>query len=604
MPRTEKKFGQANQISGHGSTEVVASSANRKNILLNITARADSRIGVATFNGATAVDGGATYEALGSAAAPVSSDQNALQVRAFALNSSGTKVFTVTNGNTQSVYDITYTSTGASYVRSAHGTGTGLDQLTSQATDYGSSAYNDQDMFKNGAVWISSSQILVYSPETTSATSTEIRMAHLEVAASSVNILSTYYLPADDASSTLQFYRGVHALQDGFGYALHGATGTSVVSGEIACGMRVFSSGGQSGRVWWDLNGTAGRTAGLAQHFFSVSDYNPTYSVWAFSSTKDAANPWLGVTATGGAGSLASNLPSMPASAAPAGFRIVANNGANGSDRKFLDGTISYPSAPTGMTVPNEGNSSPSVAALKFSPNGEHLLVVYSSNKWAVYSRQENGSWTFTSEVTVPEQSAGVPWNASGPDSYKWSADGKIIFAVTSGQATSQTVYAVNAPYSASALFPVTEATTFTNTYTTSPGFPVMTGSGGSVVHAGSSSAITSTSVAHVTAVGVIALGSVMSGGKSILLVATTEDGDLQTGLADSIFTIFPSYNVSVGDGDVAPGYVNTPVADLQVGAGSTLQISGVVLENGESLRVGVADDGAIDVVAYGVEIS
>jgi hypothetical protein len=604
MPRTEKKFGQANQVSGHGSTEVVASSANRKNILLNITARADSRIGVATFNGATAVDGGATYSALGSAAAPVSSDQTSLQVRAFALNSSGTKVFAITNGNTQSVFDITYTSTGASYVRSSHSTSTAMDQLTPQAVDYGSNQYNDSDMFKNGAVWISSSHILVYTPEVTSATSTEVRLAHLEVASASINVLNTYYLPADDASSTLQFYRGVYALQDGFGYALHGASQASVTNGEIACGMRVFSSATQSGRVWWDLNGTAGRTAGLAQNFFSISDYNPTYSVWAFSSTKDAASPWLGVTATGGAGSLATNLPSMPASAAPAGFRIVANNGTNGSDRKFLDGTISYPSAPTGITVPNEANTNPSVAALKFSPNGEHLLVVYSNNQWAVYSRQENGSWTFTSQVTVPEQSAGVPWNASGPDSYKWSADGKIIFAVTNGQGTSQTVYAVNAPYSSSTLFDVVGATTFTNTYTTSPGFPVMTGSGGSVVHAGSSSAITSTTISHASGVGLIALGSVISGSRPLLLVATTEDGDLQTGLSDSIWTISPSYNVSVGDNDVAPGYVNTAIADLEISGGSTLQVSGIVLENGESLRVGVADNNAIDVVAYGVEIS
>lgn len=599
MPRTEKKFGQANQISGHGSTELVASSANRKNILLNITARADSRIGVSTFNGATAVDGGASYTSVATVQNPVLVDNSMLAVRAFAFNKTFTKLFAI-NSTNQCIYSVSFSGSGASYVRTANSSLV-TDQLTNGMLDYGFDEFAGSDLFAAPAVWIDDSYILIYSAEVTTATSTELRLALLATTGSNVSIISSYYQPADAVNSTAQQYYGVYALQNGVGYALNGSNGNaSVTAGENAVGIRVFSSGAQSGTVWWDLDGTAGKTSGLALQFFAVSAYNPVYDVYAFGSSPNASNPWLGVTATGGTGSLSSNLPSLPASAAPAGFRIVASNGANGSDRKFLDGTISYPSAPTGIagfSVPTETNTAPPVTSLKFSPSGEHLLVTYQNNYDVIYTRQGNGTWAYSAQVTVP--------GVVTPSGSAWFADGAGIFTVENAQTTTHSVHAINAQVSNSALLPVTKAASFANTYTKSPGFPVMTGSGGMVQHNGSQAQLTSASISHVTAVGVQAFGSVLlADGRPMIIVGTTEDGDLQTALSDSIWTIVPEYAVSVGDGDVAPGYVNTAVADLELAAGSTLQISGIVLENGESLRVGVADNNAIDVVAYGVEIS
>lgn len=609
MPtRTEKKFGQANQVSWGAPTQLVASSSNRRNIAINISARTSAYVGLATFTSAPIQAGKSSYVSISGA------DSGSAVLAAatgIAVNTSKNKFIAMSAAASANVIvgTIDYTSGNFSTVVNATSTVDLVQVGAGMGLDYHTGSYTNQDSWTPPAVFIDDYSVLAYSPEAvTGATSTEDRLVGLTIdATGAVTKTLNHYRPADDATSTTGCYRGVYKTQEGYGYSLDGeGAPTAITSGTVGMGIRTFSGAtiagsaiSQTGTIWWDLDGVAGKTSGQLLNFFSVLDYNPKYDIFAICSPSTTVNPWLGAASTGGTGVFASNRPSLPSTIAPAGFRVVTNSGAYAASRYFMDGTTTYPSAPTGITVSASNDSYPSVTSLKFSPNGEYLAATYySSGNTAIYVRQSDGSWVHT----YTANNAAAPINSGNPGQVAWSADSTTVFFITNSTIATRAIYGFQV---APGTIPVAGYVTYKNNYTTYAGFPGLMGIAGAIDCPSITSSTVSVPWTHSgSSVGAALVGSVIDGtGKNMLIGISTESfalGTLTYGLAGFEANI----NVAAGTTGAQPGYINSVMSATKLTSGETIQVSNVVLESGESLYISSSVDGGIDAVAYGVEIS
>jgi hypothetical protein len=607
MPRTEKKFGQANQVSWGAPTQLAASSSNRRNLAINISARTSAYVGLATFTSAPIQAGKSSYVSISGAD---SGSAVLAATRGLAVNTSKNKFIAMSAAGSANVIvgTIDYSSGNFSTVVNATSTVDLAQVGASMGLDYHTTNYVNQDSWTPPAVFIDDYSVLAYSPETTVGTASEDRLVGLTIdAGGAVTKTLNYYRPADNANSTAGNYRGVYKTQEGYGYSLDGeGDPTATTAGNVGMGIRTFSGAtiagsaiSQTGTIWWDLDGVAGKTSGQLLNFFSVLDYNPKYDIFAICSPSTTVNPWLGAASTGGTGVFASNRPSLPSTIAPAGFRVVTNSGAYGASRNFMDGTTTYPAAPTGITVSASTDSYPSVTSLKFSPNGEYLAATYYfSGNTAIYVRQSDGSWVHT----YTANNSASPINSGNPGQVAWSADSTTIFFITSSQNATRAIYGFQvAPGS----IPVAGYVTYKNNYTTYAGFPGLMGIAGAIDCPSITSSTVSVSWTHSASdVGAALVGSVIDGsGKNMLIGISTESfalGTLTYGLAGFEANI----NVAAGTSGAQPGYINSVMSATKLTSGETIQVSNVVLESGESLYISSSVDGGIDAVAYGVEIS
>jgi hypothetical protein len=609
MPtRTEKKFGQANQVSWGAPTQLVASSANRRNIAVNVSARTAAYVGLATFTSAPIQAGSSSYASISAADGGSATLANA---KAVTVNQAKNKFIAISSAASANVIvgSIDYSSGNFSTTLTTTST-VDLTQLgTGLGVDSNGASYTSQDSWTIPAVFIDDYSVLAYSPETVvGATSTEDRLVGLTIDASgAVTKTLNYHRNADEATSTTAQYRGVYPLQYGYGYSVDGEGDATVsTSGAVGLGIRTFSGAtvsgsaiSQTGTIWWDLDATVGKTSGQLQNFFSVSDYNSKYDIFAICSPTTTANPWLGAVSTGGTGVFASNRPTIPSTVAPAGFRIVANNGTNGASRSFMDGTTTYPSAPTGITPGAPSSTNPSVTALKFSPNGEYLAATYyASGNTAIYVRQSDGSWVHTYTVN----NSAAPANSGGPSQTAWSADSTTVFFASNGQSL---IRSITGFQGAPGAIPVAGYLNFKNNYTTYAGFPGLMGVAGAIDCPSITANPLAVSWTHsASTVGIVLIGSVIDGsGKNMLIAASTESFDLGTGVY-GLAGFEANINVAAGTTGAQPGYINSVMSATKLTAGETIQVSNIVLESGESLYISSSVDGGIDAVAYGVEIS
>lgn len=610
MPtRTEKKFGQASGISWGSPTLLVSSSAtNRRNLVVNISAKTSASVGLATFTSAPVAAGYASYGSISSAdgGTAILASTNAIAInkamnKFVALGSAAqiTGTISYANGN------LSTTTLASSAIDLAQWSG-------SAGLDLGSGAYNPNDSWTIPAVFIDDYTVLTYSAETMINTTTEDRLVVIAIDSTGALTKSlNYYRPADGASSTTGQYRGVYALQNAYGFALDGeVTVSNVTAGAVGLGIRVFTGASLSssgtpalaGEVWWDLDGTLNKTSGRLQHYFSVIDYNPKYGVFAIS-TPTTTGLWSGVTATGGTGDFATNLPTLPNTAAPAGFRIVANDGTNAASRKFMDGTTTYPSAPSGVSIQAESNNQPPVVSLKFSPNGEYLAAQYGLGHIAIYQRQSNGTWSHVNTTNAGATGSAIA--PSGPDGMAWGADNSAVFTSQSGQTSTRSIYVFNG---APGNIPINGYESFNNYYSSYAGFPGMIGYEGAIDNNTVTAAGVPSAWTHSASnVGIGLAGSVIDGsGKTMVVGVSSENVALGTA-AYGIAGLEANVKVAIGTAGTfvaQPGYVNSILSGTKIASGETIQISNIVLEAGESLYISSSKDKALDAVAYGIEIS
>jgi hypothetical protein len=613
MARTEKKFGQVNQSSAT-LNEVVPTSANRRNILLNLTARSAANVTVATYNAAPSYNETVLTYVLGTPVVPTGI--TATSMTGFVPNISKTKIWAVTSGNDQIEEQTPTVTQSPSSTTLALGTATirnftSISTITA-ASSYGLSFANSTSTSartnSRAQVALDNRYLIVFASNSTTTTSTDYRYALVDMSTPSVVLSATDHI---GTQTTLSTYCGAYYLyntsdSDGVGYLMGiNNSKTSTTTNSESGALIVYSAGTVYGRVNWRSPGTTDAHSSAFSQFFLATSYNSVNPVYAISSP-NWASPWLGVAAYAGTGSISSNLPTLPASQAPAGFRLVANDGAYGSPRKFLDGTVTYPAAPTGVTVPTGGATNKVVSSLKFSPDGTKLAVAYARNYSGtgntnsvvvVYTRQGDGTYlhTHSSGSAIAE----YPRFQEG---MSWSSDSTTIY-VSDNRSTSANVsewrldtIAVN-----EGLF--TWSNGFSkfpqSLYYTSP-TPLNDGDTTVSVPAGSGSVLAGSS-ANAGAVYTLSGGA---GYPDVVLVdRANTDNDPSPPTVDELAIIGHAPTGSIGTG-TAPAYVNSVTSNLPMTAGQTLQISGAVLESGERLYISPSVADAIDAVAYGVEIS
>ncbi len=413
-------------------------------------------------------------------------------------------------------------------------------------------------------------------------------------------------------------FRGTYCLEQGtttthgYGYCLF-AFDLTDGSNTSVWGLDVVSEDNgtlTTGRISFTANTSATnlatRRAVRGLSFFSASDFNPVYSEYAFShpTATTADNTYYGMVSTSASTTIGSIT--LPADASSAGIRIVSSTSTN-RIRRMFDGAISYPPAPTGVTVPTD-HSKNQVVSVKFSPNGNYLAIAY--------YRATNASSTDTSVVVVYERGVSGEYThiaSSGTvfpvppvnnDCMQWSSDGGAVI-VMNHTTTFGNGFEIRgwAPpgVTTSANIPTSRVTSWTNSWTKAP----------PAKHAISPS-IGSTGIAVSQGTITQSLGTVgitphrlysfrASSGEPILVVSGGRSGGNASGNVK--YDINYTLTGTISGGNYS-GYSQTVVGAYSVTSGSVNQISNIILSPGESLQVESSVGDAADISAYGVEIT
>jgi len=631
MPRTEKRFGVVNQPASTAVEELVPSAATTRNVLINMTARSSATISAAIYSGAFSSDPtGSISVSPGSTISISNATTFPGGVISYAYpfgKSVGTDVFIYQTPNTSGLFSVD-SATGSSRYAS-----TGV--VSGSNTHYWRNVLAYQINWKpviagqgNGPDRINTSYVPVSSTDAIgifSAGSTSIGSLMFDrIGISHTTGTSISESPYGVGQATIQGTGGVsgehgggaYALQDGVGYLLHYGTALlgDTTTGRVAAGIYIFSSSSTAfqKRAYWNTDGSASKLPGYALAYFAVSDYNSTHQVFALSQPS-TTTAWSGISATSSTSWPAGYT--LPSAAAPAGFRIVSNSGTTEPDVNFLTGTITYPAAPTGVTVPTRSATLMiQVCSLKFSPDNTKLAVAYSRNYSGtgdaasvvvVYTRQSDGSWTHT--------------NSSGPsirympqtqDSMAWSPDGAYI-SVAAGTSATAAAIPVNTPLYVDRWFVGAGNDTIANNTVSS--WTVATSKYPDFSNYASpklgNSSVVSISSSTSTLLGVTS-GNGYFGGAAFVRRGS-EPGTF-FGAINSALTSVASRAVqgivmqaagTVGtSGQTATNYVTTVVSDLLLTAGQTTQVSNIVLGSGDRVYVESSASNSVDISAHGIE--
>jgi hypothetical protein len=626
MPRTEKRFGVVNQPTASTPTELVPTAATTRNVLINTTARTTAAISAAIYSGVYSND---VQDSLNISSIPSSNiaattgdeiiytgkddvylvngstGRQLLYVDPNTLSASytgNTNETTVSNWWRQGMFGV-QTSTFPINFKGWVTTTNSVAKLTRPyvlvsstraiaiAADWNSSATANSDMFD--AITI------------THTVGTSITESNNDVGQTS--------LQGGAADSLASHTGGAWALQDGVGYLFHCAGSVSTItSGKTALGIYIYSNSSTSfgKRAYWSADGTAAKTYGAAMAYFILSDYNSVNQSFAFSQPS-TTTLWSGISPTSSTSWPAGYA--LPSEAAPAGFRIVSNSGTTEPDVNFLTGAITYPAAPTGVTVPT-GNFP--VSALRFSPSGQMVAVAYRRNYSGsgdtnsvvvIYTRQEDGSWLHTAS-----SGSAIPNPPENPHFMEWSGDGSFI--CISGTSTS-TSNVIDNPAQPPTIY-LWRVGNGTNNFVSNasvnswlvntqkyPEFYAY------LKPTSGSSKISSTSVTALignpsNTVNQKYLGSINysrsttgNAGQFVISVNNiTDTNRFRAAVMQSAGT------VGISGQTTATNYVTTVVSDLSLTAGQTSQVSNIVLGSGERVYVESSVSNAIDISAHGIE--
>jgi hypothetical protein len=447
----------------------------------------------------------------------------------------------------------------------------------------------------------------------TNGSSNKGQLATIDISTGTASVIANFSSALDYAGA---YDIGNNSSTSAYGYALSAlnrATGND--TGIWA--LQVVSKEGSTvttGRVSFTSNTSASAITTKqpirGMSFFVAGDYNSTHSEYAFShpTATVSDNTWYSVVSTSADTTVGS--VTLPSSASTAGFRIVS---ATGTDpiRRMFDGSVSYPPAPTGVTVPTS-HSTNQVSSIKFSPNGKYLAIAYnrntvpatgeSSSVVVVYERQIDNSYAhIASSGTV------ITNTPSTNDAMQWTPDGSSIIVMSQVTTQPAGVYGYNVFIWSPGL--TSEATISTSNVTTSwtvgwtKNPPAKIAIAPSVystkITSASGSVSQSFGTVGNTANAVYCYSS--TSGVPIISVTGGRTGGNDSG--HSKYDIKYSISGSVGSGEY-PGYSNTVIASLPVSAGSIVQVSNIIVPPGDTLYLESSSSGSVDIEASGIEIT
>ena len=402
---------------------------------------------------------------------------------------------------------------------------------------------------------------------------------------------------------------------DGLGYVL-GSTGalsdTVPNASAEALTLVVIKNGAVVGRLWW--NSTAGRTSGDALSFYQSSDYNTLTGQYVFSHSNNASNQWLSRNGDGSSGATFATgaVPYLPTRISPAGFRIVENDGALGENRKWLDGSVTIPPSPTGVTVPTSAQLLAAglycpVAAVKFSPNGYYLAVAYNlkngtsvdDSHVVIYSKQEDNSWVHTHS-----SGTSITIDVTHNDAMVWSSDSATISIAQNGIV--QTWSPGGLTNSARLLSAASTTLSLTGIYPNVPSIASVSASDTFILSAGEQTFNNSAnSTAETRQLYSINRGEAST--PAILLqprlTSSVGSGSASIDSGSIIVTPYVRYSYAV-TASAGTTYQNTVAQSVSCASGVVTQISNIVLSPGEGLYVEPGTNARLEAVAYGVEIT
>lgn len=617
MPRTEKKFGQVNQATSTTLSELVPTSANRRNVLINVTARSASDISITTYTSAPSISPSITSyiisapiinSAFTNAESVISTNKSKTEFLSASSTTIARRTYTVSESKNGLTFALVATPTNSSIVSiAANINASNFNVAKSSLTNVGQS----QDCFTNGIVAIDDTYAITYTPQNTSATAGQNRFCLSYITAA--NFVSTNsdrsFLDTlvANCSYVAAFAFESTTSSDGLGILVGTATGDTSITAALDSGViRIFKSGAYAGRVNWRnaSPNTSSQKPRNWMEFFTSADYNSTYPVYAFSHP-NWANPYLGATAalvSDISGNVGTTLPTLPSSQAPAGFRLVDTSGTN-SHRKFLDGAATFPAAPTGVTVPTGSDGSRSVTSLKFSPDGTKLAVAYArdysgtgdtNSVVVVYTRQGDGTYLHTNS-----SGSSIQFGTTRADGMGWSSDSKAIFVASSSSLQEWRLQSTSLDAS---------MVTFSNGYTTFPPVayyttaesPIVSGSTVSVASGSSANGTGLTTARHTSLINIPGSSSTFP---NVVVLPRVSNSTTSGATVDTV-SVFGHTVTGVNGTGTAPGYINTVASNTGLSAKETVQISNVVLEESERIYIQPTSSGVIDAVAYGVEIS
>jgi hypothetical protein len=629
MPRTEKKFGQVRRAASGQLHELVPIASTTRNVLLNLTSN------TSTTTATVITTTGPISRVTNSAEISGSSSGFATFVNSnhiYAISTSGTTAFSI-DGNTGVFFNQSFTPStmafGGGTAVSDTDLGVRAAALLTEGTPHsqvslGGSAFTTSIKFLDNTYFVASPFLSVQNLVSNHSGDTDQAMY---VAYNNSNGNSTTAITGDavrgmgkplaEVSPARTWIRpwGIYSLNGGggsvgLGYVLGS---TNALSDQVPAGsgteaealaMIVIKNGIDVGHVWW--NSVEGRTSGDALAFFQTSDVNSLTLQSVFSHTTNPSNPWLSRNASGQSGTAFSSTstPFLPTRHAPAGFRIVENDGTQGANRFWLDGSVTLPAAPTGVNVPTAAQLLAAglycpVIATKFSPNGYYLAVAYNVNNGSsveqsrvvIYSKQSDNTWVHTHS-----SGTSVTISPTHNDSMVWSPDSATISIARNGVIQTWSPGGLtNSPKNLN----VATTLSLSGTYPNVPSIASVAASDtyvlGADVETFNNSANNPQSTRQLFAI------DRGSGTTPAFLLLYLTGSDTNTGsLAVSPWTT-QSYSVSASAGTT---YQNTVAQNITCSSGSVIQISNIVLSPGEALYVEPATTGRLEAVAYGVEIT
>lgn len=616
MARTEKKFGHAAKVLGGTTiTELVPVSANRRNLLLNMTTTASDSVT------AFVSSGNLSSSPVGSPTSVMSTTQsnflsgsltgnnidyqsyNSNMYSAATINASKTRVIGTPDGPGSRTFYANVSTTGVISSSGAPGISGG---------SYSDNFYNNgyHAVFKP----IATNPVVSWGTGANEATMFMMGLPRGGVISSSSSYsqwLVVYGTGGSIQNASKNYPYVSNAQNTNYAY-VYGAVNVKhpTINNLLVIGGPGPSYGTASEFEIGEVNATGDPVAhaypGVAQaqidqqlaegvwSMFPI-DFNSTSSQFAVSTPTTNNRSLRGVSITNSV-SASVTVPNWPVGVnASAGFRIV-NQAASGSTiiARLLNGSITYPPAPTGVDVPNIPRP---IKGLKFSPDGNKLAVFYNrtysgsgdtNSTLVIYTRGAGDAWTHTwsSGDTLPR-------TVSFADSFDWSPDSSMICMA----GDDDVVRMISFGYPAS---------TANNVITVTGSSPTLnTGTIASPVN--HVNGLFTNSISSVSAHrAIISMPStdntnrfiIFKQQNSVYLSTPNNGGSPATGQAISMVT-----GQTTGSGTIN-NYVGTVAQQISLSTGSVTQVSGVVLEPGEKLSVQAVTGSRADVAAYGVEIS
>jgi hypothetical protein len=394
MARTEKKFGQLTQPAANTLHEIVPTSSNRRNVLLNVTGRANSFITAITatapitFNPTSVTTGLASQTGV----AITTTGGNPSYYRGIGLNPAKNTFVLIAYNSNQQPGVVGISATGP----------TSVTTTSASAINYSGQVqwYNaDSSFSSNGQLWTASSGsyfltypivvlddtwAMIYYWGNTGATS-DYRTAIFRYNAGGSPTPVGYN--ASPTSATHQ-YTGASTWQvagvwqirpgttaNGVGMHMWHHAGSGQAIGSSAVGMRIFRGGAQTATAFWATTANSSNQTGTKlANFWQDIEFNAIHNIYAITNpTLTAADSWHGVASSGGTIGTDGILP--PAENAKFGFRFVAATSGGTDTAEFLKGAITYPSGTPTTLVPT-GVDKP-ISQMRWSPDGTRLAVMF-----------------------------------------------------------------------------------------------------------------------------------------------------------------------------------------------------------------------------------